>query len=378
MMQPSLSVAETIFQIPQINAGNYFDQMTQSPPSFDSSNSSSIISSLEANNGSLQPGPITLITRGISLLSIGQLREFLREYSLPTGGNKHALVDRLVIFLETFGPSQQNLYLQFSLKLKKFLSVETNIDSDSHLSSESEESGQQQISSDLMERIYSTSPSCLFQPIKNKDNEIYLTSPLAPVIIHPSNPVVQLDFTLPAASINIVPILQFCPVDNQSLFIKKLTFQLCGTIITLRDNILWCDLTEYQNQDGIIEIKAINPSVPVVVLIRWMEKVSIQQLSQTIIKDRGPAPEISINPINPPNQICPLTRKLILRPARGVNCNHPECFDLTGFLCYSIKKHIWQCPICHIDLQAEDLRIDPIFFKVAKSASPIQKKQIDT
>lgn len=376
MMQPSISVAETIPQMPQITVGSYFDPMAQSPPSYDPGTSSSIISGLETTSASNQPGSIDLISRGISLLSIGQLREFLREYSLPTGGNKHALVDRLVIFLETFGPSQQNLYLQFSLKLKKYLSVETNIDSDSHPSSESEEPTQQ-VPHDLIERIYTTSPSCLFQTIQNAKNEIYLTPPLGPVIVHPSNPVVQLDFTLPASPINTVPILQFSPVDNPNLFIKKLTFQLCGTIITLRDNILWCDLTEYQNQDGIIEIKAMDPSTPVVVLIRWMEKVTIQQLTQRIIEDRGPAPEIQVDPANPPSHICPLTRKLILRPARGVKCNHPQCFDLTGFLCYSIKKHIWQCPICHIDLQAEDLRIDPYFFKVAKATSRIQKKLVD-
>ena len=375
MMQPLVSVAETINQIPQINIGNYFDPVSQSPPPYDSVNSNSIISNLESSNNVLQPGSITLISRGMSLLSISQLREFLREYSLPTGGNKHALINRLVIFLETFGPSQQNLYLQFSLKLKKYLSVEANIDSDSHLSSDEEPTAQ--VPLELLERIYSTSPSCLFQAIHNNNNEIFLSTPLDPVIIHSISPATQLDFTLPVAPINTIPILQFAPIDDPSSIIKKLTFQLCGTIITLRDNVLWYDLTDYQNQDGIIEIKAMNPPIPVVVLIRWMEKVSIQQLTQKIIEEREPAPEIQNKLIHPPSQICPLTRKLILRPARGIKCNHADCFDLSGFLCYSIKKHIWQCPICHIDLQAEDLRIDPNFFKIARSTLRIPKKKIE-
>lgn len=374
-MQPSLAVAEPFTQMPQISLVSPFDPLSQSPPSYDSINSNSIISNLDTANGPLQSSSIVLIARGISLLSISQLRQFLREYSLPTGGGKHALVDRLVIFLETFGPAQPNLYLQFSLKLKKYLSIDINSDSDQH--NTSDEEIDQQVPHELIKKIYSASPTCLFRPIECHNNDNHLSPPFGPVIIHPNNPIVQLDFTLPAAPINTVPILQFTPVENQSIYIKKLTFQLCGSIITLRDNILWCDLTENQNQDGIIEIKAMDPPVPIVVLIRWMEKISIQQLAQKIIEDRDPAPEVPITPGHPPSQICPLTRKLILRPARGIKCNHPDCFDLTGFLCYSIKKHIWQCPICHLDLQAEDLRIDPNFFKVARARVRIPNKNID-
>ena len=60
-----------------------------------------IFSDTSPSGTSTQPTNIALLARGISLLSITQLRDLLREYSLPTGGNKHILVNRLIIFLKT-------------------------------------------------------------------------------------------------------------------------------------------------------------------------------------------------------------------------------------------------------------------------------------
>ncbi|KAH7711857.1 MIZ zinc finger family protein [Aphelenchoides avenae] len=56
--------------------------------------------------------------------------------------------------------------------------------------------------------------------------------------------------------------------------------------------------------------------------------------------------------------LCPITNKRIVDPARGVNCTHLECFDLTAYLGSQIKKPFWDCPICQKRLPADDLRID--------------------
>ncbi|KAH7711855.1 MIZ zinc finger family protein [Aphelenchoides avenae] len=56
--------------------------------------------------------------------------------------------------------------------------------------------------------------------------------------------------------------------------------------------------------------------------------------------------------------LCPIGNKRIVEPARGVNCTHLECFDLSAYLGSQIKKPFWVCPICQKQLPAEDLRFD--------------------
>jgi hypothetical protein len=104
--------------------------------------------------------------------------------------------------------------------------------------------------------------------------------------------------------------------------------------------------------------------VPIVVFIRWMQRVALADLTQRILTERAFAIQYG-HSRTPPNGVCPLTRKLIARPARGVKCQHDDCFDLTGFLSYAIKTNSWTCPICHMPLIAEDLRVDPNYFKIA-------------
>ncbi|KAH7719726.1 SP-RING zinc finger domain containing protein [Aphelenchoides avenae] len=58
--------------------------------------------------------------------------------------------------------------------------------------------------------------------------------------------------------------------------------------------------------------------------------------------------------------ICPITKKRIVDPARGVNCGHLECFDISAYFSKQIDKPFWDCPICQKRLPAEDQRIDEL------------------
>ncbi|KAH7710052.1 MIZ zinc finger family protein [Aphelenchoides avenae] len=56
--------------------------------------------------------------------------------------------------------------------------------------------------------------------------------------------------------------------------------------------------------------------------------------------------------------LCPIGKKRIVDAARGVNCTHLECFDLSAYLGSQMKKPSWNCPICKKLLPAENLRVD--------------------
>ena len=355
---------QSITPMPQVRRTNTFRPMSQSPPPFETANIHTRHNQIEdifrSPQPVQQPGNIALLARGISLLSITQLRELLREYSLPTGGNKHILVNRLIIFLETFGQNQQNLLTQFSSKLKKLLSVE----SDEHLAmaQPEENNGTQQLPPELAQRIFSGSPSILFELAPE------FPTAFGPVVIQPNMFGFQHNFSISSPPANSIPVLQFIPF-MKDVQIKKLTLQIGGMFITLRDNVMWCDVTDYINRPSMIQLISMEPLLPIVALIRWMKKVSIPQLVNKIINETEPAAEPTSTSNHRPNGICPLTRKLIARPARGARCSHAECFDLTGYLCHASKHNSWQCPICHSQLYAEDLRIDPNYFKTCSMAS---------
>lgn len=66
---------------------------------------------------------------------------------------------------------------------------------------------------------------------------------------------------------------------------------------------------------------------------------------------------------------CPLTIKRIDIPVRGINCNHPQCFDLRGFLNFCAVTGVWQCPVCTNACQFKDLGIDDEMDKILKNTS---------
>lgn len=288
---------------------------------------------------------IALLSRGLRLLSITQLRHLLREYSIPTGGNKQSLVSRLIMYLETFGPSQQNLLVQFSLKLKKLLSSDPSEKSDTAL-----DDCQHLLPPDVNERIFSSSPSCLFETTEYR-------FPFGPVMVQPKMPSDILDFTLLNSVAGCTPVLQVAPVVSQTP-LKSVTLQLSNQICVLNDQSLWLAVPDVVNKPTSLQVMEVNPPVAIIIVIRWMKKVSVEKLAEMVMRKRGGLTDVAGSGTG----VCRLTRKIIGAPVRGTGCLHSECFDLTGFLARAAKTNDWMCPICHRRIRPEDLRLDVKYF----------------
>ncbi len=57
--------------------------------------------------------------------------------------------------------------------------------------------------------------------------------------------------------------------------------------------------------------------------------------------------------------MCPVTKTKIKIPAKGLNCEHLECFDLRPFLeLFYLNSAAPSCPICKKPLPQKILRID--------------------
>ncbi|OQR83647.1 SUMO ligase, partial [Thraustotheca clavata] len=58
---------------------------------------------------------------------------------------------------------------------------------------------------------------------------------------------------------------------------------------------------------------------------------------------------------------CPLGLCVIEFPARGIHCQHLQCFDLKTFLMFNktARSRAWKCTVCNQFIALNDLRIDP-------------------
>eukprot|EP00494_Astrolonche_serrata_P023596 UN23854 len=66
---------------------------------------------------------------------------------------------------------------------------------------------------------------------------------------------------------------------------------------------------------------------------------------------------------------CPLTIKRMSIPVRGVDCHHPQCFDLKGYLGFCQTTGVWQCPVCTRACRFSQLGIDKEMEKILNSTS---------
>lgn len=351
---------------PQVKHTNTFRPMSRSPPPFESPSSVQHNKKLEEIFGPQaqlqQSTNINLLSRGISLLSITQLRDLLRDYSLPTGGNKNVLVNRLIIFLETFGQNQQNILTQFSAKLKRLLSIE--VDEANASSPQSEETSplpappvSQNLPEEVTEKLIATSPSPLYEPTE-------LPPSLGPILVQPDNMKMLYPFSL--SSQEFIPILQFTPSFSQVL-LSRVVVQINGTFINLRGPSFFTDLKDYAGRQCTLQVVSVEPPSPVVAVVRWVKQVPIQHMINQISM-KEPVKKVPLSPNQTINGVCPLTHKIIARPARGVNCIHPECFDMSGFICHAMKTNSWQCPVCRKPVPIDELRIDPYYFAIASGS----------
>ena len=290
---------------------------------------------------------IALLSRGLRLLAIAQLRQLLQEYSIPTGGNKQSLVSRLIMYLETFGPSQQNLLVQFSLKLKRLLSSDAREKGETQI----EDSPMQLLPPEVSDKLGATSPSCLFEVT---DHQLAF----GPVMVQSKMPGDVLDFTLLNQNPGCTPVLQIAPVFLDSP-LKGVTLQISSQVHTLSEPSLWMAIPDVINKPTSLQVTNVSPAVPIVIVIRWMKRVSVERLVQMVVNQKGGLVDV---PGAPVNGICPLTMKVISTPARSLACAHNECFDLTGYLARAFKTNDWMCPICHKPVSPEEIRIDFQYF----------------
>ncbi|XP_077548753.1 E3 SUMO-protein ligase PIAS1-like isoform X1 [Haemaphysalis longicornis] len=58
--------------------------------------------------------------------------------------------------------------------------------------------------------------------------------------------------------------------------------------------------------------------------------------------------------------VCPLSRRRMKVPCRGVHCRHVQCFDAYTYLTCNKNtlKRCWFCPVCELELPVEDMRVD--------------------
>jgi hypothetical protein len=286
---------------------------------------------------------ITVLARGIQMLSIAQLRTLMREYSISTGGNKESLRSRLIMYLETFGPNQQNLLVQFSLKLKKLLFTEDE-------KASAEAADVPLLAPDLFRRIIATPPCSIFETSE-------YPPAFGPHLFQPPLPSPISDFTLLNQGPGCVAVLQFAPVLDTP--ISSVTFQLCGQVMTVDESNLWLPVAHLLNKPASLQIMSITPQNPIVVVVRWVKRVPVADVVRMIMKQQTGLEEFT-EPV--PNGICPMSRKVIEIPGRGVGCKHSACFDLTAFISKGYESNTWICPICDGRVGPEDLRVDWKFF----------------
>ena len=295
---------------------------------------------------------IALLSRGLQLLSIAQLRQLLREYSLPTGGNKRQLVQRLILYLETFCPKQPNLLSQFSNNLKKLLAIESEADASPPQQHESS------FPPDISDLINKKTPSILFEGIdKPPFFGPQLIEGQLPSTVFQILPIQQNSPSSDYA--NMIPIVQIVPTQNDNNKLTKVILQINGNVIPLQAPYFWYIVPEFYGMQSTIRVMELEPIMPVALCVKLVKKAHTSSIINKILSFDPPQ---EIKPTEEMKPVCPLTRKFIYTPARGCSCQHSQCFDLSGFIAFGFKFNSWQCPICHKILYPDDLRVDPNFF----------------
>ena len=82
----------------------------------------------------------------------------------------------------------------------------------------------------------------------------------------------------------------------------------------------------------------------------WAESITVQQLMDELMSHE----HFQFNEVS---AICPITRRPIETPARGINCRHPQCFDAIPFITIAQALMQWNCPICGCSMTFDDLCI---------------------
>jgi hypothetical protein len=87
--------------------------------------------------------------------------------------------------------------------------------------------------------------------------------------------------------------------------------------------------------------------------------------------------------VTPPNDdkmnislVCPMSRRRIMLPARGIDCTHIQCFDLEAYLRVNAERCIWMCPICDKPALFEGLEVDQYVWGILQHMSNVQALEV--
>ncbi|KAH0795807.1 MIZ zinc finger family protein [Histomonas meleagridis] len=95
--------------------------------------------------------------------------------------------------------------------------------------------------------------------------------------------------------------------------------------------------------NSIVHINCQKESEPFALLIRVAKYQSFNSIVAQIQMNN--TDQSVFNPRNV-SLICPLTGKLMKYPGKGINCAHPQCFDLKEYMKRATIIRNWVCPIC--------------------------------
>ena len=171
--------------------------------------------------------------------------------------------------------------------------------------------------------------------------DILVSSNTSPVTVQPPMNVKQLRFLL-------FPIC-FTPISTSPVKIILNGNQILHWATDSRPMDVTSMLMAYGQQNWLIVETGIH-LVPFTIVGIWMEYHTFDEITQEIIH-RG---TFSFDDYT---SLCPLTGMQIDIPARGVNCNHSNCFDLLPFLSQCQALTEWTCPICGCCLPYSELRV---------------------
>jgi hypothetical protein len=301
---------------------------------------------VELTTAASQPGNFPLVSRGLQLLAITQLRQLLREYSLPTGGNKLTLVTRLVMYLETFGTRQESFLVQFSVKLRKFLASE-----EPGAGPDDPEDFPETTPDDISRMIFQNAPSCLY----DLTCDPFVFGPVPVPARWPSAILVVAQIEIPD---DRLPFLDFAAADTHAP-LQKVILTVNDEYVALTDHHFLHPLPALGKGEVAIQVQSADPDQPLVFGIRWFRKVTIEE----VVKRTVEGPRAADPPVERPTMsgICPFSRRVITCPTRGVQCGHWQCFDLMPWIIAGAHTNSWSCPICHLPIKSNELRFDPQF-----------------
>ncbi|OHT16580.1 MIZ zinc finger family protein [Tritrichomonas foetus] len=170
--------------------------------------------------------------------------------------------------------------------------------------------------------------------IMTPNNAMPFTTQPPPSLLHPR-------FFLYSVSVNPVPQTHVKFIVNGKIINH---FNTDHQPLDITDILL-----PFGQQNWLI-VESGNIVVPFAVVGVWVSMMTMEELIQTIESKS----HFILNEVATP---CPITGAPIEIPAKGLQCNHQQCFDLVSYITLSQALNRWVCPVCRQQLPLDDLRV---------------------